>query len=1402
MVIEEGVGGRDVDDVIVDLIDVEPVGARGVGVIEVAGDIDRTLTEQVEEDVAIIGRGHVRADRAEGQGRTGVRADAVVAVDVIVSADRIQQAQLPADGVGTRDRADRPEAVDAGDVGPVARAGEVDDGGGIERKGRAGGRCVGTEHELGRVRDGGDGRASRDARAGDEHARSEARGAGDGDVGRSVGGGTSGEGDGRGEGDAAGEFEGGGHAADIQDTGGELVGGGSADHAHVDIQRTGPAGVVGAEYQGAGGLLGQRGGRTAGTFKRGGERDGLARRDFDLTGVGGVTEDDRTSEGKVFGETQGGSSTGSRRQDDLVGSVAELAFGREREHTALDGYVTREVVGRVDEHEGAVARLRETGARNLAGEREALSQIMKGSTGNGEDGVGGHREGLVGQQPVGVVVGEGETEAEVRDDPRGDGLVDGLVQRQGAASAAHGDVRDDAGVELDQTGEGDGLRHGRAVAVREQGQRGRITERGGVEVTGVAGRVEDELTETLDLERGDGTDVRDLTEHRDDEIRAVDTDRGDATGLADGDRTVEREGTARGAGVIEGRQADEREVVADRTIVVVDEERRSGSKADGTGAERTGGDAEATLLRRAIVGEHDAPRRDGETTGEGILSAELEETVTGLGDRDTEADDVGADGERRGEFGVDVGLTRQTDATDVEDVDAGREGQVAFVDGGNDTSVVGGRRDRGQGRQAQEAVYADADEGKVGGLELTAVVIEREAVERVGRQRREREATRTVDGDGVGRVDRTLRKHVEVREGAGVAAVHGHATGGEHDGSVGGGGEGHHALIEDGATSESIFGRQGQDAVARLDEAHRVTSAVVGDDGVDDEIADADRPGLAGLVGDGGAGDGDLREAVDGDDERAHRDARAGDGHTRADTHGGEHRDGGGTRGRGAGKEGTEINTPIAAVRGGRVRAHGELRVGIHGQDRRTGDEGRRAADGHARAEAPGADARHDGRASHRGRGAVAIGDAPRLVEDDEFAQAGDFAPASGEHAAVGQVTDDAVERVIAAQEAAILEIEDVGRSREGDAVRGTARELEDRGGSAAGRQRGGGVLHGHELGVLVATEIAVVSAETALPHHAHAVDRIVGGVVVPVRDGPGSENAIGLGSEAGVEGDAGGVAWLADIGSGEVDSGAGRAGERREAEEGGDEVAAAVVGGERIAALGDGQRAEAFADVFASEARIDQATATHADGGGVADAVVVHPLGIPVGVDREQRVIQDQFGSIEERTVVLKGVVTAEEGGDAAVAERTRHGERIAADAAEIDAHTGSRAVEAGIGKMQIGDEVAGTGGAGDQAAAVHLAAVLEVTDELGEAVEVERAAEGVHEVLLTRAVDGVAQAEFDRTTRDIRVAAPILSVAQEQFADAHLGERRASDDLAGEVDRGAGGHLEEAGVSHGGGS
>ena len=169
MVVGEGIDPGDVDDVVVDLIDVEAVGRRAVGVIGVAGDIDRPLAEQVQEDIPVAARGHVGADVRYGQGGAEVGTDAVVTIDVIAPT-RIQEVQFAVDDVDTVRGTNGTQAVDAGDVGPVAGAGEIDDRCRIERLGRSRGGCVRTEHELGRVGDGCDGRAGGDIGPVDPHA--------------------------------------------------------------------------------------------------------------------------------------------------------------------------------------------------------------------------------------------------------------------------------------------------------------------------------------------------------------------------------------------------------------------------------------------------------------------------------------------------------------------------------------------------------------------------------------------------------------------------------------------------------------------------------------------------------------------------------------------------------------------------------------------------------------------------------------------------------------------------------------------------------------------------------------------------------------------------------------------------------------------------------------------------------------------------------------------------------------------------------------------------------------------------------------------------------------------------------------------------------------------------------
>jgi len=217
---------------------------------------------------------------------------------------------------------------------------------------------------------------------------------------------------------------------------------------------------------------------------------------------------------------------------------------------------------------------------------------------------------------------------------------------------------------------------------------------------------------------------------------------------------------------------------------------------------------------------------------------------------------------------------------------------------------------------------------------------------------------------------------------------------------------------------------------------------------------------------------------------------------------------------------------------------------------------------------------------------------------------------------------------------------------------------------------------------------------------------------------------------------------------------------------------------------LGDRQGAETLADVLAGEAGVDEHAAAHGDRRIVVDAVVVDALGVTVRIDGERRVIEDKFGRVRERAVVLNRVVASQERGDAAVGHRTGHHVGVAADAAEVDVRAGGRAVEAGVGAEDVGDEITRAGGAGDQAAAVDLPAADEIARELGEAVEVQRAAEGMHEILLARAIDGVAQTEADGAAGEVGGAAEILPVAQQQGAGARLGEVRAGDDLTRQVD------------------
>ena len=101
----------------------------------------------------------------------------------------------------------------------------------------------------------------------------------------------------------------------------------------------------------------------------------------------------------------------------------------------------------------------------------------------------------------------------------------------------------------------------------------------------------------------------------------------------------------------------------------------------------------------------------------------------------------------------------------------------------------------------------------------------------------------------------------------------------------------------------------------------------------------------------------------------------------------------------------------------------------------------------------------------------------------------------------------------------------------------------------------------------------------------------------------------------------------------------------------------------------------------------------------------------------------------------------------------------------------------------MKIGHQRSVARRTGDQTATIRRAGGDVIARELGKTVEVERAAERVHEIELAGAEDGVVEAKLDRAAGDSGLTSPILTAAQQQGARAHLDDVAAGGDLAGQV-------------------
>ena len=146
------------------------------------------------------------------------------------------------------------------------------------------------------------------------------------------------------------------------------------------------------------------------------------------------------------------------------------------------------------------------------------------------------------------------------------------------------------------------------------------------------------------------------------------------------------------------------------------------------------------------------------------------------------------------------------------------------------------------------------------------------------------------------------------------------------------------------------------------------------------------------------------------------------------------------------------------------------------------------------------------------------------------------FADTAGQNPTGCHGADRRIIGVIAAQQAAQLKRENVGRAGERDVVRERIRDLEHPGRRTAGGQRVGTIGGGRQLRDLAGTEVGLIGGETTLPRRADALRSIIGRVVSRVGDRPGAEITAADRGRRRREDDAARIAQLTEIRTGKVD--------------------------------------------------------------------------------------------------------------------------------------------------------------------------------------------------------------------------------------------------------------------------
>ena len=475
------------------------------------------------------------------------------------------------------------------------------------------------------------------------------------------------------------------------------------DRALVDVELTGPTGVARVDDERTEVVLREARGRTgAGVqVERGVELQRGALGDLDGAGIGGAGQTDHRATGEAGRGTEGRGPGGRRERD---GRSAERADGGHGKYALLDDDRGADHVAGAGKDQGTRTALGETGGGGkIAGEFQALGDVRARGRQDVIRGAGRDRDVPGIPESVAVVVAEDESACDVRDGSDRDLLVRRSGERKGAAGTSHGKRRDDARVEDDGARQDDRLRSRRSVAIMQEGDRVRIAERRGVEVTRVALGVEGQGAGAGDVETGDVRDIGYLAQQGHGKIRALDRD-GRRAGFEPGHRSVQGERPLGGSGVAESRRAGPGQDVTDGAVSVVDQQAGAGRHGDGTGSERPG-ETCASLGDGGHAADDDAAAADRQAV-EVIDPGELQQAIAGLDDAGARAGDGRTD--RQGRMDVRVGHRRagDHDRRDGEGVGAGGQDQRAAGDDLRVGGAAGRSRDRAGGRERETGAGA------------------------------------------------------------------------------------------------------------------------------------------------------------------------------------------------------------------------------------------------------------------------------------------------------------------------------------------------------------------------------------------------------------------------------------------------------------------------------------------------------------------------------------------------------------------------------------------------------------------------------------------------------------------------------------------------------------------------